>query len=94
MTADDVKQLNLGKTEDGNDEDCKVLTSKITPTAADITRQCRVDQTYTETARFEARTPQTMTANISRKSAEGTTTIKMTGKWVAARCSDLPKTPP
>ncbi|MGE0404993.1 MAG: DUF3617 domain-containing protein [Candidatus Korobacteraceae bacterium] len=88
VTPEDVKQLNLGKTEDGEDENCKVLSSKITPTSADITRQCSGDQAYTETAHFEAPTPQTMTANISRKSAEGATTIKMTGKWVAAACSE------
>ena len=88
VTAEDVKQLNLGKTNDSDDEDCELLSSKIGPTAADITRQCTGDQVYTETARFEAPTPQTIKANISRKSAEGITTIAMTGRWVAAQCKD------
>lgn len=88
VAAEDIKQLNLGKMDDGSDEDCKVLTSKITPTIGDITRQCTGDDAFTETAHFEAPTPQSMRANISRKSATGTMTIVTTGKWLAALCKD------
>lgn len=88
VTPEDVKQLNLGKTDDSEDEDCKVTSQKIGPTAADIARTCSGEQSYTETAHYEAPTPQTFRANVSRKSTEGTTAITMTGKWVAARCQD------
>ena len=87
VTAEDIKQLNLGKTDDG-DEDCKVLTSKVAATTADITRQCTGEEAFTETAHFEAPTPQALRANISRKSADGTTSITSSGKWVAAQCKE------
>lgn len=86
MTAEDLKDLNLGRMED--DDDCKVLSSKITPTVADFVRQCTGDETYTDTAHFEAPTPQTMNGTISRKSSQGTMTITMAGKWVAAVCKE------
>ncbi len=87
VSAADLKQLTLGKAED-NDEDCKVLASTITPKVADITRQCTGDESFTETAHFEAATPQSLKANIVRKSAAGTTTVTMTGKWLAAQCKE------
>ena len=88
VTADDLKSLTLGKSEDNDDEDCKVLTSRITPTTADVTRQCTGDEPYTETAHFEAPTPQSLTAHIARKRTAGTMTVTMTGKWVAAACKE------
>lgn len=88
VTSEDIKQLNLGRTDDSDAEECKVLTSKIGPTTADITRQCTGDEAFTETVHFEATTPQTLRANISRKGAGGTTAITMSGKWVAAQCKE------
>jgi hypothetical protein len=88
VTPEDIKELNLGRTEDSDDEDCKILTLKMTPTSADITRQCTGDDAYTEIAHFEAPTPQTVAGTVSRKSAEGTMTITMTGRWVAAECAE------
>ena len=88
VTAEDIKSLNLGKTDDSDDEDCKVLTSKITATTGDITRECTGDKPHTETAHFEAPTPQTLKANISSKAATGTMTMVITGKWMAARCTE------
>jgi hypothetical protein len=88
VTTEDLKQLNLGRTDDSDNEDCKLHASKITPTSADITRECTGDEAYTETAHFEAPTPQSLHANISRKTAEGTMSITMAGKWVAAQCKE------
>lgn len=88
VTAEDIKQVTLGKMDDGDDEDCKTLSSKITTTTADIVRQCAGSDPYTETAHFEAPTPQTLTANISQKRAKGTTTITIAGKWLAAACKE------
>jgi hypothetical protein len=88
VTADDLKSLKLGKTSDSDDDDCKVVTSKITATSGDIVRQCTGDMPRTETAHYEAPTPQTLKANISSKSATGTTTMIVAGKWVAARCAE------
>jgi hypothetical protein len=87
LTAEDLKEFNLGKTGD-DDEDCKVLSSKFTATTADVTRECTGDSPYTETAHYEAPTPQTLTGNMSRKTATGTMTIAMTGKWAGAQCKE------
>lgn len=88
VTAEDLRELKLGNNKDSDDEDCKILSSKITATTADITRECKGDEPSTETLHYEAPTPQTLTGNITRKSKEGVMTIKMVGKWVAAQCKD------
>jgi hypothetical protein len=88
VTADDLKSLKLGKTDDGGDDDCKVLTSKISGTVGDVVRQCTGDKPRTETAHYEAPTPQTLKASISSKSAAGTMTTAVTGKWLAATCKE------
>jgi hypothetical protein len=89
VTAEDIKELKLGNAKDDNDdEDCKIVSSKLTATTADITRECKGDNAHTETLHYEAPTPQTLTGNITRKSKEGVMTITMVGKWVAAQCKD------
>jgi hypothetical protein len=86
VTAEDLKQMNLGKMDD--EEECKVLSSKITPTSADISRQCTGDEPAAETAHFEAPTPQSLTGQVTRKTAKGTMSMTMAGKWVAAQCME------
>lgn len=88
VTAEDLKQLKLGNRDEDNDDNCKVLSSKITATTADLTRQCTGDEAYTETLHYEAPTPQTLTGTITRKTAKGETAIKLAGKWTAAQCKD------
>lgn len=88
VTAEDLKQLRLGRSEDGDDENCKVVSSRLTATTADFTRECTGDEPYTETARFEAASPQALTGNVSRKTPRGTMSIVMAGKWVAAQCME------
>jgi hypothetical protein len=88
VTAEDLKNLNLGKTPDSDDEDCKTVSAKVTPTVADITRQCSGDEPSTEISHFEAATPQTLKGTVTRKSAAGTMTMNMIGKWVGAKCAE------
>jgi hypothetical protein len=89
VTAEDLKNLRLGRTgDDGDDEDCKVLTSKVTATSADFTRQCEGDEPRAETVHFEAPTPQSVKGTIAQKRASGTMTIAIAGKWMAAQCKE------
>jgi hypothetical protein len=88
ITAEDLKQLRLGRSDDGDEETCKVLSSRLTATTADFTRECTGDEAYTETVHFEAASPQVLTGNIVRKTAGGTMSIAMAGKWAAAQCME------
>jgi hypothetical protein len=87
VTAEDLKDLDVGKEADDDDE-CKTVTSKITATTGDLTRQCTGDTPRTETSHFEAPNPQTLQATISSKDATGTMTMTMTGKWLTPTCKD------
>ena len=86
VTAEDLKDLNIGRPPDSDDEDCKTISSKVTATVADLTRQCSGDNAGTETLHFDAATPQTLKGTIVKKTAAGTTTIALNGKWVGAKC--------
>jgi hypothetical protein len=86
ISADDIKRLDLGQMED-KDGSCRIVSSKMTSTSADMTRQCTDDGGYTDTAHFEAPTPQTMSATVERKGATGAMTIKMTARWMSAECT-------
>jgi hypothetical protein len=89
LTDEDLKNLRLGRTgDDPDDEDCKVLTSKVTATTADFTRQCEGDEPRTETVHFDIPTPQTMKGTVAQKRASGTMTIAMAGRWMAAPCKE------
>ncbi|MFN8062949.1 MAG: DUF3617 family protein [Vicinamibacterales bacterium] len=88
LTAEDLKSVNLGRTDDSADEDCTVLSSKMGPTGGDITRQCTGERARTETVHVEALSPQAMRAVITSKTPTGTMTTTMTGTWVAAQCND------
>jgi hypothetical protein len=88
ITAEDLKNINLGRKGDDDDEDCKIVTSNVTATVAEVTRQCAGDEPRTETARFEAPTPQTLKGTITSKSKSGSSTMTLAGKWVAAKCTE------
>jgi hypothetical protein len=88
VTAEDVKTLNLGKMDDSDDEDCKIVKSAITPTVADITRECGGDEPHTEIAHFEAATPQTLRATVTSTRGLDTMKTSIAGKWIAANCKD------
>jgi len=87
ITADDVKSLNLGKIDD-DDKNCKVVSSKITPTVGDVVRQCTGDEPRTETAHFETSSPQAMKATVASKSADDSQTVSLVGKWLSADCKE------
>jgi len=88
VTAEDLKNLNLGKNEDSDDEECSVVSLKASGKVADITRKCEGDEPSTETSHFEAPTPQTMRGTVAKKTAKGTMTVNLSGKWVAATCKE------
>jgi hypothetical protein len=88
VTADDIKQLKFGKTNDDDDEDCKVVSSKLTRTGGDVVRQCTGDEPSTENLHLEALTPQTLKATITKKSGAKSTTMTVSGRWLNARCTD------
>jgi hypothetical protein len=89
VTAEDVKDLRLGKkSDDDDDEDCKVVSSKMTRTTGDIVRECTGDEPQTETSHYEAATPQALKATIASKKPGGTMTMNVVGKWLAARCTE------
>ena len=88
LTAEDVKNLRLGKTDDADEDDCKVTSSRLTATGGDVTRECTGDRPRTETTHLEAAAPQTLHAVITSKSAKGTTTTTLNGRWLAAQCRD------
>jgi hypothetical protein len=88
VTQAQLKDLNLGKTDDRGDEDCEIVSKRITPTVADITRRCSGDDAGTETSHFEAPTPVTFKGTVTRKGAAGTSIMNMTGKWASARCTE------
>ena len=88
VTAEDLKNLSVGRPPDSDDEDCKTISSKVTATVADLTRECSGDNAGTETQHFEAATPQTLKGTIVKKTAAGTTTIAMNGKWIGPKCTE------
>lgn len=88
VTADDIKQLKFGKSNDDDDADCKVVSSKLTRTGGDVVRQCTGDESYTENLHLETPTPRTLKATIAKKAGTKSTTMTVTGQWVAARCTD------
>lgn len=87
VTAEDLRSVDFGRSA-GSDDECRVVTSAITPTSADVTRECAGDEPRTETAHFEAPTPQSLRGNVSIKQASGTMTMAMTARWITAQCSD------
>ncbi len=86
ISADDLKNLNIGRTGDDDDKDCKVTSRSVTRTTADFTRQCTGDEKRTDVMHVEAPTPTTFRANIKSTTADGTMTMTMSGKWLSATC--------
>jgi len=88
ISAADLKDLNIGKTGDNDDDTCKVTSRSVTRTTADFTRQCTGDEKRTDVMHVEAPTPTTFHANIKSTTADGTMTMTMTGKWLSATCKE------
>lgn len=88
LTVEDLKNFKLGKNDDSDDEECKVLSSKVGPTGGDVTRACTGDQPRTETIHVDAPAPQTMHAVVTRKGVTGDMVTTLNGRWLAAQCRD------
>jgi hypothetical protein len=84
ITADDLKDLNLGKMDD--DDDCKVVSKNITRTTADFTRQCTGDEKRTDVAHIEAVSRESIRMSIKSTGDQGAMTINLTGKWLGPTC--------
>ena len=87
ITAQDLKDLNLGKMDD-DDSSCKVTSRNVTRTTADFTRECTGDEKRTDVMHIEAATPTTFKANVKSTTEDGTMTVAMTGKWIGAACKE------
>lgn len=88
VTPADLKDLSLGKPDERDDDECSVVSIKSTGKVADVTRKCAGDEPSTSTSHFEAPTPETLRGAVSRKSARGTMTVNLSGKWVAETCEE------
>jgi hypothetical protein len=84
ITADDLKDLNLGKMDD--DDDCKVVSKNITRTTADFTRQCTGGEKRTDVAHIEAVSRESIRMSIKATGDQGAMTINLTGKWLGPTC--------
>jgi hypothetical protein len=88
VTAQDLKDLRLGKVDDDDDEMCKVTSRRISGTVADMTRECTGENKRTETLHYEALSHESLRATIKSVSERGPTTITISGKWIGATCKD------
>jgi hypothetical protein len=82
LTAQDLKDLNLGKNDD---DDCKVTSKKITGSTADVTVKC---EDHTQTMHYEALSPESVRGTLKRTGGEGPAEMTITGKWIAAACKE------
>lgn len=81
LSAQDLKDLNLGRTDD----DCQVTSKKITGNAADIVMKC---EGRTQTLHYEALSRESMRGTIKASGGDGPSEMTITGKWVAAACKE------
>lgn len=87
VTADDIKNLKFGKSNDDDDE-CKVVSSTLTRMGGDVVRQCTGDAPSTQTLHIEASAPQTVRVTIVKKTASANNTMTINGKWLNAACKE------
>ena len=85
LTAEDLKELNLSKTDD---EDCKVTSKKVTATTADITMTCTGGGPRTQTMHYEALSRESMRGTIKTTGGNGPSDLTITGKWIGAVCKE------
>jgi len=87
VSADDLRNLRLGRTGD-EEQDCKATQTKSTATTAEFVRACTGDEPRTETVRVEAATPESMRITATRTGGSGPSGVTMVGKWVGAACRE------
>ena len=83
LTAQDLKDLNLGKHDD--DDDCKVTSKKITGSVADITVTC---DDHTQTMHYEALSRESVRGTVKMAGGNAPSEVNITGKWIAAACKE------
>jgi hypothetical protein len=87
VTAEDLKDLSLGKVEDGDDM-CKVTSKKISGTTADLTRECTGDDKSTQTLHYEAISRESLRGTMKSVSDIGPVTVAISGKWIGPTCKE------
>lgn len=88
VTPKDLKDLNLGKQDDDDDDACKVTSKTMTATTADVVRTCTGDRPRTESVHFEAPTRESLRGTIKVASAGGPASVTLSGKWIGAVCKE------
>jgi hypothetical protein len=87
LTAKDLKDVNLGKPEEDDDE-CKVTSKKMTATTADIVMTCTGDQPRTQTVHYDALSRESLRGTIRMATKTGPAEMTLTGKWIATVCTE------
>ena len=85
LTAEDLKDLNLAKSDD---DECKVTAKKITGTVADVTMTCTGDSPRTQTIHYEALSRESFRGTMKSTGGDGPSEMSIAGKWVAAACKE------
>ena len=88
VTADDIKNVKIGKTNDDDDSECRVVSSKLTRTGGDVVRQCTGDTPSTQTLHIEAPAPETVRVTVTKKTASASNTMTVNGRWLNATCKE------
>jgi Protein of unknown function (DUF3617) len=87
VTAENLRDLNLGKMDDG-DETCKVTSKKISGSAADLTRECTGDDKSTQTIHYEAISRESLRGTMKSVSDLGPVAVTISGKWIGPTCKE------
>jgi hypothetical protein len=87
VTAENLKDLSLGKVDDGG-ESCKVTSKKISGSTADLTRECTGDDKSTQTLHYEAISRESLRGTMKSVSDIGPVSVTISGKWLGPTCKE------
>jgi hypothetical protein len=87
VTAENLRDLSLGKMDDG-DETCKVTSKKISGSTADLTRECTGDDKSTQTIHYEAISRESLRGTMKSVSDLGPVAVTISGKWIGPTCKE------
>jgi hypothetical protein len=87
VTAENLRDLSLGKMDDG-DETCKVTSKKISGSTADLTRECTGDDKSTQTIHYEAISRESLGGTMKSVSDLGPVAVTISGKWIGPTCKE------
>ena len=88
ITAEDIADVNLGKYDDDDDEQCRVTSKKFTAGSADVVRTCTGDEARTETMHIVATSREAFHATSKIVGPDRNATVTMDGKWIGSTCKD------